>query len=621
MTEQPPEPTDRDETAPERPGDDGAQAPDPPEAAGSPAAAGDFSPEELAVVPEDTPLRRLLEDRRVRLALIVGLPAFVALLIGVAILAQSIGIARAVVIDGPTTLAPGTRTAVRVSYDEMDDYGLPREIPVQHVRCELCLGGAQALPPSVPTERVRRDDAGRSCVRLGERSVPNRGHDLELVLEVPAVADGRYPLRIELQAGGERVAYEFPTTVTGAPQEPLLRDNGRAPAQPLGHAGVAVDLVPGGGGLQRGRPSSLTLRALGPDGFPHVGTLWLLAVGELAEAGVPEQVTTDAAGLAALQFRPEVFEYRLAVSTVPYPTMDPLEAELGLLPENVLDRAALFEIGFQPILGQLEPGAAADAAGDRPFLRAGGPLAVAFTDGAGPRMPLQAELWRDGRLLAVSAWPAESPAATFALALPPGLSFVQVHRPAGAEDGVVGRHVWAGTDAGPTATELRGLLSALAWPAEDQAWVSGVRHALDELDETARLRLGRYLLGRRDAIWYPVGMLFDSRPIDRARATSIREGIKSAMAWAIGGVALVLAAGATALGLAGARHRRRQRGLGDVVSSTAQQAGEAPISMYDRAPWWVQHAVVLRIAVVLLILALALAALAVLMWGMKQTYG
>jgi hypothetical protein len=72
--------------------------------------------------------------------------------------------------------------------------------------------------------------------------------------------------------------------------------------------------------------------------------------------------------------------------------------------------------------------------------------------------------------------------------------------------------------------------------------------------------------------------------------------------------------------VATARHRRRQRSLGDVVRSTATLDGEAPLSIYDRAPWWVQHAVLLRIAVVLLILALALGAIAVLVWGMKQTY-
>ncbi|MBN1771590.1 MAG: hypothetical protein JXB32_10030 [Deltaproteobacteria bacterium] len=601
----------------------GGEAPDPADpqpVEDAPFDPSDLSPDERAVVPEDTPFRRLLEDRRVRLALIAGLPLFAAVLIAVAILAQSIGIARSVVVDGPTTLAPGATTAVRVSYDEMDDYGLPHEIPLQRVRLELCLGGKAGVPAGVPAGRVRRDDRGRSCVTLGERAVPDRGHDVEVGLEVPAVPDGEHPVRIELQTDGEQVAYEFPVRVTAAALEPLPRDNGRAPLRPLGRSGVAVDLVPSGGGVLRGRTSNLLLRAVGPDGFPHSGTLWLLGIGELAQGGLPETVTTDAVGLASVQLRAETFEYRLAVSTVPYPVMDPLEAELGLLPENVLDRTALVEIGYQPILGQLEPGVSADAAGDRPFLRAGGPLAVAFVDGAGPRMPLQAELWRQGRLLAVAAWPAEAPAATFEQPLPEGLSFVQVHRPAGAEDGVVGRHVWGGADAGPSVAELRALLAALDWPPGDQAWVSAARQVLDELGEAERSRLGRYVLGRRDAIWYPAGVLFDSRPTDRARATSLREGIKTAMAWAIGGLALVLVGGAVVLGAATVRHRRRQRGLGDVVRSTASLDGEAPISMYDRAPWWVQHAVFLRIAVVLLILALALGAIAVLVWGMRQTY-
>lgn len=588
--------------------------------AGPPPDPSDLSPEERAVVPEDTPLRRLLEDRRVRLALIIGFPLVVSVLAAVAILAQSFGIARSVVIDGPTTLAPGATSAVRLSYDEMDDYGLPHEIPLQRVRFELCLPDAGAAAGAVPAGRVRQDAQGRSCIVLGERPVPNRGHDVELALEVPPVPEGRHPVRVELQAGEERVAYEFPALVTHAPQEPLSRDNGHAAPRPLGHSGVTVDLVPSGGGVLRGAASELLLRARGPDGFPFSGSLWLLGIGELAESGLPEVVTTDAAGLASLPLRAETFEYRLAVSTVPYPPMDPLEAEVGLLPENVLDRAALFEVGYQPILGRLAPGLPGATAGDRPFLQAGEPLAVAFADGSAPRAPLQAELWREGRLSGLAAWPAEAPAAQFAVAVPPGLSFVQVHRTAAAEDGVVGRHVWGGTEAGPSVAELRALLAALDWPAGDQAWVSGVRRGLDELDEAARDRLGRYLLGRRDAIWFPAGVLFDSRPADRARVTSVREGIKTGMAWAIGGVGLVLLAGAALLGVATARQRRRQRSLGDVVRSTSRLDGEAPVSIYDRAPWWVQHAVLLRMAVVFVILALALGAIALLVWGMKQTY-
>lgn len=580
----------------------------------------EFSPEERAVVPEDTPLRRLLEDRRVRVALIVGLPLIVSVLAAVAILAQSLGIARSVVIDGPTTLAPAETSAVRVSYDEMDDYGLPHEVPLQRVRFELCLAEAGAAARAVPAARVRRDERGRSCVVLGERAVPDRGHDVELALEVPDVPEGRYPVRVELHAGEDRVAYEFPVEVTGAPEEPLTRENGHAARRPLGRSGVVVDLVPSGGGVSRGSTSELLLRALGPDGFPHTGSLWLLGIGELAQSGLPETVTTDASGLASVSLRTETFEYRLAISTVPFPPMDPLEAEVGLLPENVLNRAALFEVGYQPILGRLAPGPLGGAADDRPFLRAGEPLEVRFADGAGPQTPLQAELWREGRLLGVAAWPAEAPAATFAVPVPAGLSFVQVHRPAGVEDGVVGRHVWGGAEGAPSVAELRALLAALDWPPGDLAWVSAVRRALDDLDEAERARLGRYALARRDAVWYPVGLLFDSRPLDRARATSVREGIKTGMAWAIGAVAFVLVAGAALLGVATVRHRRRQRGLGDVVRSTASLDGEAPISMYDRAPWWVQHAVLLRVAVVLLILALALGAIAVLVWGMKQTY-
>jgi hypothetical protein len=490
------------------------------------------------------------------------------------------------------------------------------------VRLELCVPAATPLRPAATAVPVplRYDDAGRACVELGKLAVSNRGHDLAVPLAVPEVPEGRYPVRIELHAGEERVVYEFPTRVTSAPQEPLSRDNGRAALRSLGQSGVAVDLVPLGGGLQRGRPSNLVLRALGPDGFPHVGTLWLLGIGELAQGGLPKTVTTDAAGLASLQFRSEVFEYRLAVSTVPYPVMDPLEAELGLLPENVLDRAALIEIGYQPILGQLVPGETTGEDADNPFLRAGGALALSFAGGLGPRQALQVEVWREGRLEDVATWPAEAPVVREVAQVRSGLSFVQVHRSAGPEDGIVGRHVWGGPGAGPSADELRALLAVLAWPGEDLAWVSGVRGKFDELDAEARLRLGRYVLGRRDAIWYPVGTLFDSRPTDRARATSVREGIKTVMAWAIGALGLVLVAGAVVLGVAGVRHRRRTRGLGDVVRSTAQQEGEAAISMYDRVPWWVQHQVVLRIAVVLVILALTLAALAVLVWGMRQTY-
>ena len=608
-------------TEPQEPTSDGA--PDEPTSDGAP---DELTDEDRAVLPPDTPLRRMLEDRRVRIAAIVGVPLILALCVAAAIFAQSIGIARSVVLEGPGFLAPGSSNALRVSYAEMDEFGLPHEIPFALVQLEVCPAATMPAPAPAPVPDTTPGSAAPApapaapgCLLLGETPGGGRGKNVALTLQVPAVPAGRHFVQLRIDVRGKAVRYRFPVPFDAeARAEAAQRNNGRSPSLPVGGTGVAIDLVPLLGGVARGRTSTLILRAVGPEGEPYVGTLYLLAIGEGAE-GLPPDVQTDALGLATFSLRSESFGYRLAVSNTPYPAMDPLEVEVGLLPSEVLDRAALLEVDFRPLVGPLQVAGTADAADDQPFLRAGGPLFASVLRDAGTPAPLFAELWEQGRLVRVGAGELPGGALSFAgLALPHGPVFVQVHRAGDPIDSVVGRQVWAGDAEGATPASVRGLIGAFAWPLEDQAWISAVRERVDGLDIAVLERLGRYLLGRRDPIWYPLQTLFDSRPEDQARAQHLREGVKTAMAWGIGGLALALVALALYVGFLAGQSVRRQRRLAAPVPDEAGNGRR--VSVYDRAPWWIQHAVLLRMAVVFLMLAAALGGIAMLVWGMKQTY-
>jgi hypothetical protein len=552
----------------------------------------DLSAEERAALPVDSAFRRAIDDRRVRIALIVGLPFVVAVLVAAAIFAQSFSLARSVVVDGTPTLVPGTSTSVLVSYAEMDEYGLPHEIPFERVRLEVC-------------------PAAASCRPLGEARGQGRGKEVEVELTVPlSVPVGTHAVRVSLTLQDKEVRYSFPAPFDPeASVEPERRENGRVPTRELGRSGVAVDMVALDGGV-------------GPDGEPYAGSLYLLPVGELAKTGLPPSVSTDAAGLAELTLRTESFEYRLAVSTVEYPAIDPLEAEVGLLPENVLDRASVLEVQIRPMLGGLWVRGTVEGSGDLPFLRAGGPLVAELDRRAGASTPLLAEVWQQGRL--VRRGSGVSPGGPLVLpgfALPQGVVFVQLHRPGDPVDSVVGRHVWAGSTTGASATEVGALIDSYIWPAEDLVWAAAVRLRLGELDAGTVERIGRYTLARRDPVWYPLGTLFDSRPTDLARVERVREGIKRAMAWGIGALAAAVLGLAVFFGVSAARQARRLPQPRVEAAPAGDEAGEvAKRAEEQRRLRWSRSGALLRIVAVLVIVAIALAGIAVLVWGMKQAY-
>ncbi|MBI5499312.1 MAG: hypothetical protein HY907_03650 [Deltaproteobacteria bacterium] len=612
------------------------------EAGLAPEAPGDgLSPEEQAALPPDTPVRRLLDDRRVRIAAIAGIPLVVALLTAAAIFAHGFGVARSVRVEGPTLLAPGLPTSLRVGYAEMDDFGLPHPVRIEHVRLEVC--------PDSSSPDGRPPD---SCLLLGEGGNAPRPGDIALNVEVPEVPAGTHTVRLELRAGGKSASFAFRVPFRrdgGAPAE--RRENGRAAAFPLGDSGVVVDLVPFDGGIVRGWTSALLARARGADGRPWRGALYLLWLGDEppepvpsgadageacllgggcgpASSGVPPpRVETDAAGLAGFALRSETFEYRLAISTVPYPAMDPLEVSVGLLPEEVLATAALFEVPFRPVVGPLRVASSPLETRDRPFLRRGDPLVLTLARPSPHPTPLWAEVYRGGNLLRLAI--GESPGAPLeftAFSLPDGLVFAQLHRPGETKDSVVGRHVWVGREApaegelAPSPAETEALLGAVEWRGDERAWVEAVRAVVASLAPTERERLGRYALGRNDSIWYAQGTLFDSHPGDAARVEELRESVKSTMAWGIGAFAVALAGLAAYVVTVSLRDARRRRAVA-VAAAAGAPAGESRErgSIYDRvgrpdaSGLW-------RIAVMCLIVALALAGIAVLVWGMKQTY-
>jgi len=577
----------------------------------------DLSPEERAALPVDSVFRRAVDDRRVRIALIVGLPFVVAVLVAAAIFAQSFGLARSVVVDGSPVLVPGTSTSVLVSYAEMDEYGLPHEIPFERVRLDVCRDAGAA-----PGGGAGTGDTA-TCAPLGEARGQGHGKEVEVELTVPAMPAGRHTVHVSVTVQDKEVRYSFPALFDPAASvEPERRENGRVPTQELGRSGVAIDMVALDGGVARGRTSRMILRALGPDGDPYAGTLYLLPVGELAQTGLPPSLSTDAAGLAELELRTESFGFRLAISTVEYPAIDPLEAEVGLLPEDVLDRASVLEVQIRPMLGGLWVRGTVEGSGDMPFLRARGPLVAALDRKSGPTTPLYAEVWQKGRLVRLGSGVSPGAPLDFpGFALPEGVVFVQLHRLGDPVDSVVGRHIWAGATAGASATEVGELIGALVWPAEDLVWAAAVRLRLEELDAGTVERIGRYVLARRDPVWYPLGTLFDSRPTDVARVARVREGIKRAMAWGIGALAAAVLGLAVFFGVSAARQARRMPQPRVDAAPAGGKAGEvAKSSEEQRRLRWARSGALLRIVAVLVIVAIALAGIAVLVWGMKQAY-
>jgi hypothetical protein len=570
----------------------------------------ELSAEEQAALPQDTLLRRLVEDRRVRIAAIAGIPLIVALCTAAAIFAHSFGIARSVFVEGPTSLAPGAPTSLRIGYSEMDDYGLPHAIRIERLRLEVC--------PAAPAP------ATAACLPLGEGSGARQPGDVLLHLRVPEVPAGTHPVRIEITAGGRTIAYRFPVRFDrGLGIAPQLRQNGRSPVVPLGDSGLVVDLVPFDGGIARGWTSALIVRAAGPDGRPYEGNLYLLPVGESARAGVPPSVRTDAVGLAAFALRSETFDYRLALSAAPFPEMDPLEVEVGLLPESVMAQAALLEIPFRPMVAPLRVAGDVNETKDRPFLAAGGRVYAFLDRPTTTPTAILTELWQDGRLLRLGV--GESPGGPLDFGdftLPPGLVFVQAHRPGDPFDSVVGRHVWAGTTAGPSAAAVGELLAAIDWPGDERVWLEAARARLPALDGVTLERLGRYVLSRRDSVWYEPGKLFDSRPADEARVAGLRDQVKAAMAWGIGTLSFALVGLAVFAGVLSVRDARRRRAVELAAREVARAEGREPAprtSIYDRGSRWGQG-VLLRMAVVFFIVATALAGIAFLVWGMKQMY-
>ncbi|MBI5490225.1 MAG: hypothetical protein HY905_23015 [Deltaproteobacteria bacterium] len=589
--------------------------PDEPEA---PDTEDGLSPEEQAALPPDTPVRRLLDDRRVRIAAIAGIPLVVAILTAAAIFAHGFGVARSVRVEGPTLLAPGLPTSLRIGYAEMDDFGLPHPARIEHVRLEVCPEPQSPHPGPI----TKNQQPTTSCLLLGEGGNAARPGDIVLNVEVPDVPAGTHTVRLDLRAGGKSASFAFRVPFErdkGMPAE--RRDNGRTAAFPLGDSGVAVDLVPFDGGIVRGWTSALLARARDFDGRPWHGKLYLLWLGDEPPVPLPPAVETDGAGLAGFALRSETFEYRLAISTAPYPEMDPLEVSVGLLPEEVMATTSLFEIPFRPIVGPLRVASSPLETKDRPFLRKGDPLVLTLDRPCSHPTPLWAEVYRGGNLLRLAI--GESPGAPVEFddfSLPDGLVFAQLHRPGEPADSVVGRHVWVGREAAASVAETGALLDALEWRGDERAWVEVVKSRLATLGSSELERLGRYALARNDSIWYAQGTLFDSHPGDAARVAELRETVKAAMAWGIGAFAVALAGLAAYVVGVSLRDARRRRAVAAAAAADAP-AGEprARKSIYDRAErpdasgLW-------RIAVMCLIVAMALAGIAVLVWGMKQTY-
>jgi hypothetical protein len=581
----------------EAPGSDAAEEP-----AGSSDDGGDHSDwtdEERAVVAIDSPLARLLDDRRVRIGLVVGIPALVALFAAVGILASNIGIVRVITVEGPPALAPGTPSGVRVNYSAMNELGLPVERAIDRIVFEVCPAGAPACLPMGRTENARR------------------GRHVEVDLAVPDVPRGEHPVRLEVAAAGETVSYRFPMRFDPEVRSiPAPRDSGRVPAVRLGRSGILVDLVGAGGGVVRDQVSTLLLRARDREGRPHVGDLHLLAIGDQERGIVPPRLATDPSGLAAFDIRTPSFEVRLAVSSVPFPEIDPLEIDVGLLSDEALASGEVLETEFGPAISRLVVGPPGREARDESFLGAGGSVAVSLWR-EDPRGVVEWEVFHDGRLLRAVRLPrVSSPVVLEGLALPPGLLFVQAHGETGYDD-AIGRHLWVSETPGPSPENLAAVLDAVPWDPGEAAWVAAARAAIPTLDEADGNRLAAYALARLDPIVHLPVPWFDSSPEETARADRIRETITRAMTIGIvlvGGLLMLLA---LLVGIATVQHHSRQRMLGTLVVRTAAEPGAEPSRLYDHVSWWDQHAVMIRGAFMFVIAAGGIATIAMLVYLLR----
>lgn len=569
----------------------------------------DLTQEERSVLPPDDLLHRLLGDRRVRGALIFGVPVVIGLFIAVGILASQVGVPHVVTVDGPAAFAPGESTSVRVSYLESDEWGIAKTAPIRRIRIDLC--------------RDDRIDFDANCPRIGEAGGGGRGSGVEVHVEVPDILPGVYPLRIEVSAFERDVRYAIRVRVDpdAARADPQSRLNGRAGPVLLGDSGVQVDLAPARGAVVREAASPIVLRARRRDGSPYVGPIYLLGVGELQSGGYPARIDTDDSGLALLECRVLSFDLRLIVSTEPIPEIDPLELEVGLVSPDSFPAGALIEASFAPVVSGMRFPVRDRPGGDDPFLVSGEPIVVAFGRDA-PGSEVQIEVWSQGRLVRMDTLvQSTQPQELVGFVPPRGLVFVQAHGAGKTHEDLVGRHVLVGDGAGPTPEALRELIDAVDWSSGESRWARGLRERAGALDAGAAARAAAYLFGRLDAVFYEHRRLFDSLPEETARAEAVRAGIQGAMSWGIalvGGlffVAVVIVVTATIQ-----YHRRASRYGGTRVVRTGAEPGQPHVAVYDEVSWWEQWAVYIKGAVGLAVVVATLIAIAILVYGMRSIY-
>ena len=257
---------------------------------------------------------------------------------------------------------------------------------------------------------------------------------------------------------------------------------------------------------------------------------------------------------------------------------------------------------------------------DRPLLRAGDPLVLFLDRPCAPPTPLLAEVYRDGHLLRLATGESPGPPIDFGDFIPPaGLLFAQLHRPGDVADSVVGRHIWVSREAGPGAGEAASLLQSVDWNDGEGRWTDAVAAGLAALSPTELERLERYALSRMDSVWYDEGTLFDSRPGDAARIEALRESVKTGMAWGIGALAAALAGLAAFVVVVAAR--RPEGAAPSMPPKPPPPPRTRPRAQVDlRTVGAARRLRPGRIAAMCLIMAAALAGIALLVWGMRQTY-
>ena len=260
-------------------------------------------------------------------------------------------------------------------------------------------------------------------------------------------------VRLERGAQGDVARAEVELVPTAPTQAPPARVKPRKSPTTAAEApppAVAVAVRPVGGVLVPELLQRIVVRAVDPTGGPVQTTLALKVTGGKLE-GLPEQLQTDAHGLATAWVRPNYHELKLVVT----PDGQPVQTV------ELHGRPAQFSADVGPMVTPTQ-----------------GALTVAVESMHG-HAPIHADLWQDGRWIDATSGVLSDGKAQVKLAAPePGaLALVQVYRHFAAPgEARAILHIWPGPDPVAALPQVGTTLGAChierAWARRRLGWSS-----------------------------------------------------------------------------------------------------------------------------------------------------